>query len=203
MPGWADRRGPAHAQGLTLVEVVLGVLTLAIIAAAILGAYIGQVTLNEHARNLSFAIQDVSRVIEQIRRENVGCTTPEVVPAGATSWNAWLEAQAPAKTIPVPAAQERIVVTCSHRNGPASGLCGSGNQVGAGEWTSAAGTTNLNPLAITVAVCWRQRNRTIGECTFNAGTGALTPVDGSNGPNDVAGVIESPAMVTTLVTCRS
>ena len=194
-----------RVQGLTLVEVVLGVLTLAIISAAVLGAYIGQITLNEHARNLSMAIQDVSRVIEQIRRENVGCTTPDIVPPTGTSWNAWLEAQAPGKTIPVPAAQERIVVTCSHRDGPASGLCGTGNpaQVGGGEWASVAGVTNLNPLAITVAVCWRQRGRTIGECTFNAGTGALTPVDGANGPNSAAGVIESPAMVTTLVTCRS
>lgn len=187
--------------GMTLVEVVLGLLVIALIAAAILGAYMGQVTLNEHARNLSLAIQDVSRVIEQIRRENTGCTTPEVVPAGSTSWDAWLQAQAPGKSIP--ATQEQIVVTCSHRNGPASGLCGTGNQVGSGEWTSAGGSTSLDPLSITVAVCWRQRGRTIGECTFNAGTGVLTPVDGSNGPNDVVGVIESPAMITTLVTCRS
>ena len=192
-----------RARGLTLVEVVLGVLTLALIAAAVLGAYIGQITLNEHARNLSLAIQDVSRVIEQMRRENVGCTSPEVVPAGATSWDAWLQAQVPGKSIPGVGTAERIVVTCSHQNGPASGLCGNGNQVGSGEWTSAGGTTALDPLSITVAVCWRQRSRTIGECTYNAGTGVMTPVDGANGPNEVVGVIESPAMITTLVTCRS
>ena len=192
-----------RARGLTLVEVVLGVLTLALIAAAVLGAYIGQITLNEHARNLSLAIQDVSRVIEQMRRENVGCTSPEVVPAGATSWDAWLQAQVPGKSIPGVGTAERIVMTCSHQNGPASGLCGIGNQVGSGEWTSTGGNTTLDPLSITVAVCWRQRNRTIGECTYNAGTGVMTPVDGANGPNEVVGVIESPAMITTLVTCRS
>lgn len=190
-------------RGLTLVEVVLGAFTLSIIAAAILSAYMGQVSLNEYARNLSLATQDISRVIEQMRRENMGCTTPEVVPAGATSWDAWLQAQAPGKSIPVPVAQERIVVTCSHRDGAASGACGNGNQVGTGEWIGVAGTTNLNPLSVTVAVCWRQRGRTLGECTFDAGTGALTPVDGSNGPNAIIGVIESPAMITTLVTCRS
>lgn len=195
--------GLARRRGLTLVEVMIGTFTLSIIAAAILGAYMGQVTLNEYARNLSLATQDISRVIEQIRRENVGCTMPEVMPAGVTSWDAWLQAQAPGKTIPVPAAQERIVVTCSHRDGAAFGVCGNGNQVGATEWSSAAGTTNFNPLSVTVAVCWRQRGRTIGECAFNAGTGALTPADGSNGPNTAVGVIESPAMITTLVTCRS
>lgn len=45
-------------EGLTLVEVVLAALILAIVVSAILGAYMGQVTLNEHARNLSFAIND-------------------------------------------------------------------------------------------------------------------------------------------------
>jgi hypothetical protein len=172
-------------------------LTLTVVASALLGAYVGQVTLNEHGRNLSLAIQDANRIIEQIRQENTGCPSPEAIPAGATSWDVWLEAQAPGKSlaIPNPNVEELIVVTCSHSDGPAAGLCGNGNQVGTGEWTSLAGNTSRDPLRITVAVCWRHRGRTIGECAWD---GANLSANDANG----SGVIDSPAMLTTLVTCR-
>ena len=39
-----------------------------------------------------------------------------------------------------------------------------------------------------------------GECTWNGA--ALIAADGGNGPNNFVGVIESPASLTTLVTCR-
>ena len=193
--------GRRRESGFTLVEVLLGGITLAIVTSAILGAYIGQITLNEHARNLSLVIQDANRIIEQIRQQNTTCTSPNVIPPAGTSWNAWLEAQVPGKSITsaTPNVAERILVTCSHRDGPASGLCGS-NQAGAGEWTNPAGNTTHDPLRVTVAVCWRHRNRTIGECTWNGA--ALVPDDAVAMPNDTLGAIDSPAMLTTLVTCR-
>jgi type II secretory pathway pseudopilin PulG len=186
-----------RSQGFTLAEALLGGLVLAIAIAAILGAYVGQVTLNEHARNLSLAINDANRVIEQIRQENASCTTPDVIPPAGTSWNAWMTTGnpgAPKSIQPNPDANELIVVTCQVRDGGTapSDYC-SGTQQGTGEWKLGT-ASSPDPLRVTVAVCWRHRNRAIGEC----GTGAvLTPTD-SNGN----GVIDSPAMLTTLVTCR-
>ena len=192
---------PRGTAGFTLVEILLGGLTLATVTAAILGAYVGQVTLNEHARNLALAIQDANRVIEQIRQQNAAClgAPPSVIPTGVTSWNAWLEAQAPGKSLgaPTPNINERIVVTCSHRNGPASGLCGQTNQVGSGEWAKAAGNSSFDPLRVVVTVCWRHRNRTIGECGWDGALNVSAATD-----TDADGTIESPAMLTTLVTCR-
>ena len=198
-------------QGLTLVEVVLASLTLAIALTALLGAYLSQLTLNEHAHHLSLAVHDANRVIEQIRQDNVACSTPEINPsnlAGApTSWDAWLQAQGKSLPSPTPGVDEQIVVTCLRRN-PSSppvnpnDYCGTGGsaQGGSGEWRVNSGTTTFSMLQVTVSVCWRHRNRTIGECTWN-GT-ALLPSDGGNGPNEYVGVIESPASLTTLVTCR-
>src|SRR3989338_8831427 len=85
--------------GFTLAEVLLGAMALSVAIAAILGAYIGQLTLNEHARNLSVAIQDANRVIEQIRQRNTsaaGCTSaPTALPpapysASVANWDPWL-----------------------------------------------------------------------------------------------------------------
>jgi hypothetical protein len=62
----------------------------------------------------------------------------------------------------------------------------------------------MDPMRVTVAVCWRHRNRTIGECNFNSVTNVLSAGDpsGGSGPHKVNGVVESPAMLTTLITCR-
>ena len=212
-------------EGFTLAEVVLGGMVLAIAVAAILGAYVGQVTLNEHARNLSLAIQDANRVIEQVRQLNTNCAAPHsppnlptVIPTDATgtpqptsSWNAWMNpggAGSPKSIGPDPATNnntnELIVVTCSHRDGPAAGLCqpGNGGQVGSGEWTS-GGTTTRDPIRLTVTVCWRHRQRIIGECTAASPTAPLQAADNQgSGPHNQSGVVESPAMLTTLVTCR-
>ena len=198
-------RHNSSAGFISLVEVCLGALILAIVAAAVFGTYVGQMTLNEHARNLWLTMQDANRVIERIRQQNVGCATPSVTPPGQTSWDAWLQAQNPGKSVvsATPNTDELIVVTCSHRDGPASGKCGDANQVGTGEW--AAGkqggvTTNFDPLRVTVAVCWGQRGRVIGECTRNGA--ALTADDTVAVTPDTADVIDSPTMLTTLVTCR-
>ncbi|MBI2094347.1 MAG: type II secretion system protein [Candidatus Omnitrophica bacterium] len=48
--------------------------------------------------------------------------------------------------------------------------------------------TGTDPLRVTVTVCWRQRGRAIGECW--------------SGDVDADGTLESPAMLTTLITCR-
>lgn len=160
--------------GLTLVELLVGALVLAVAIVALLGAFLGQLTMNEHARRLAWAGNDASRVLEQLRRQNSGgaCSTPSAnPPAGFGSWDAWL-ADATAtggggKSIQ-PVADELVVVTPS----------------------------GSNPLTVTVAVCWRHRSRILGECTD---TGALAPNPGAGG-NPL--VTESPAMLSTLITCR-
>ena len=202
--------------GFTLIEVLLAGITLAIAFTALLGAVLVQLTLNEHARNLSLAVHDANRVIEQIRQENANCTTvggvpvPEITPPGATSWDAWLDAQG--KSIPNvnQNAKELIVVTCLDRNASTpptnpTDYCGNTAgtgvaQAGTGEWRTQAAQTSFDPIRVTVSVCWRHRRRTIGECTW--GGASLSAVDGSNGPNNFVRIIESPASLTTLVTCR-
>ena len=57
--------------------------------------------------------------------------------------------------------------------------------------------SGTNPLTITVAVCWRHRNRIVGECTWNGA--ALDAIPGAGGNLQVT---ESPAMLTTFMTCR-
>ena len=193
--------------GFTLVEVVLGSLTLAIAIAALLGAFLSQITLNEHGRNLSLTVHDANRVIEQLRLQNSPCggSVPSAV-AGAASWDAWLNGQGKSLPSADPAAEERVAVTCLERvpdTPPAnpSDYCGRGGtaQVTAGEWRTNPAATTFDPIQVTVAICWRHRGLVIGECTWNGTT--LTPSDGANG-GVADGVIRSPAMLTTLVTCR-
>lgn len=193
--------------GVTLVELLLGVVLLMVALAAILGGYLGQQTLNEHARNLTLAVQDAGRVIEEMRNQNRQYNTPMANPPGTfASWDAWMstvpvvvppepkDGGGPKSLASAPEANERIVVTCQGTD--ALGVlqnCPS-TQMGT-EWQVAGPAGTLNPLRITVAVCWRHRGRTIGECAWDGIK--LTATD-SNGN----GVIESPAMLTTLVTCR-
>ena len=182
------------ANGFTLIEIVLGALTLVVAATAILGAYLGQGILNEHARNLSLAVQDANRVIEQIRLQNSPCNpgpNPSAVQPFGVSWDDWLQTLPNVKSIGTPNVvntNELVVITCQNRTGTAIVACNN------------AGAPPEDPLRVTVAICWRQRLRTIGECMT---AGALAPADGTNGPDNIPGVVESPAMLTTLVTCRS
>jgi type II secretory pathway pseudopilin PulG len=170
--------------GFTLIEFLLGGLVLAIAITAILGAYIGQVTLNEHARNLSLAVQDANRVIEQMRQDTVTCPNPLDM-LDNTIWNTWLQGVVGGgKSIGTPNnndANEHVAVVYQ---------------------TSAGGANPAltdNPIRVTVAVCWRHRNRTIGECDWNPGTGLFVVPEVDDNGN---GVIDSPAMLTTLITCR-
>jgi type II secretory pathway pseudopilin PulG len=172
--------------------VLIGVAILAMAATAFLGAFLGQMVLAEHARNLTWAVNDATRVMEQLRLQNTSpnCTAvPSTVMlttcAGEViaSWDQWLQVCALGKSIqPNPATGELIVVTCQNSAGTAACL------------------PTDDPIRVTVSVCWRHRNRTLGECAWDGTT--LTSLDGSNG-FAANGVIESPATLATLMTCRS
>ena len=208
-----------------LPELLICVAMLAIAIAALMGAFLGQLMLNEHARNLTWAIHDANRVMERLRQANTNCQTPSaaVLPVSAsnfTSWNAWLASTAAdgggGKSIQpfsgaAPDATERVVVTCQDQDGgtASTDFCGKGApaQVGTGEWNKhQAGGTSFDPIRVTVTVCWRHRQRVIGECRWDAGTNTLigdqTSEDNVSVPGDLDEGIESPATLVTLMTCR-
>lgn len=158
-----------------MAELIIGVAVLATAITSLLAAFFGQITLTEHSRNFSFAVNDATRVLERLRQQNSGaaCAAPSpAAPGGFASWDAWL-ADATAnggggKSVqPNPLTNELVVTT----------------------------STGADPLQVTVAVCWRQRGRTLGECTWNGAQLTAVDLDGS-------GVITSPAMLSTLITCR-
>src|SRR3989338_4266084 len=199
-----------RAGGFTLVEVLLGGFILVVAMVALLGAFFGQQMLNANARNLTSAMTDATRVMEQIRQQNTGSVAtcgqaspfPNALPPSGTSWDAWLAdpAGGGGKSLtPAPSFYERIIVTCQNEAGAVYCL---GTKVGAGEWVVDNSQPSHDPLRVTVSVCWRHRERTVGECTWNAGTVTLAPCAAGCTPNTNARVIESPAMLTTLITCR-
>ena len=143
-----SRRGEV---GVTLTELLVTVGIFLIGIAAIYLASFGQLTLNEHSRNLSWAVNDANRVIERMRRQNRGCTTPNVGPpvdlpppdgtgVPFAIWDAWLGSTTlgggGGKSLPA-AANENIFVSPP---------------------------TGADPEPVTVAVCWQHRGRTIGTC---------------------------------------
>lgn len=166
------------SRGFTLLEVLLAGMVLMVAIVAILGGYVGQMTLNEHARNLSLAINDANRVIEQIRQQNTPCvgTTPAVTAptstAGCTgdpldlidNWDERLTRCLGGKGISNDPTQERLIESLNSATDPAT---------------------------VTIAVCWLHRGRVIGECN-----NALAWADNGDG------IPQSPAALTTLVTCR-
>jgi len=217
----------------TMIELMIGVAILAIAITALLGAFIGQMQLNEHARNLTYATNDATRVMEQLRLLNTGpsCKASGTVgipsaipPPGFYTWDAWLAAPASAgggggKSVePTFPNHELIVVTC--HNNDLSQYCGTADnnsgQIGytsvgpQGEWQQLAATppfsdTTFDPIRLDVAVCWRvgagpSRQRIIGECAWNATTNSLF-ADNTTDANK-NGVIDSPVMLTTIMTCR-
>jgi hypothetical protein len=142
----------------------------------------------------------------------------------------WLAAQAPAKSIDLAQQEyETVAVTCQSEDGTYCGdlVAGPTNpaQVGTGEWARQAGlNTTFDPIRVTIAVGWRQQQRILGgtsagaEFTYNAPrtttsctgfgkfrtcTTVSVPAQLVSGPDaDGDGVIESEAMLSTLVTCR-
>ena len=236
-------RSPEH--GFTLIEVMLGASIIAVVAVALIGGFLGESYLNMNARNMMAAMNDATRVMEQMRVQNIGCQIPSAVPPRDPltnqpyfTWNAWLNAQTPAKTIDNPNANvnEQIVVICQDQDGGTAwtDYCGwialgpNPAQIGLGEWRDftndisgaisrlpsldsgrgrQGGNTTFDPIRVTVSVGWSQRSRTVG----GAGSGAeFTSVGSGKNSTKVApgpdannnGVIDSQAMLTTLVTCR-
>lgn len=84
-----------QVSGFTLIEVMMGAAIMAIVSAALVGAFLGQSTLNLTAKNLTAAMTDATRVMEEIRKQNSpgSCTQniPSVKPpSNNTSWDSWL-----------------------------------------------------------------------------------------------------------------
>ena len=176
MIGTPGRGRSRCAGGMTLVELLIGVVILLVVTGALFGAVTQQTTLNEHSRNMSWAMLDADRIMERLRQLNTGCATPTALASGlpaaecggaaCASWDAWLAAGGGGKNMP-----ELMVVSTP--------------------------TPGTDPLSVTVAVCWRHRDRTIGECNWNGAVLTANPGAGGN-PN----VTESPAMLSTMITCR-
>jgi hypothetical protein len=157
---------------MTLIELLIGSAAVAAAAVAFVTAMTHQTLLIEHARNVSWATLDASRVMERLRLQNTaGVCLGVAPPAGFASWDAWLQADVAGgggggKIIqPDPTNNERVVV-----NPP----------------------VGVDPLSVTVAVCWRHRNRIIGTCVPNGAALADDP-DGNTG---------SPVLLTSQITCR-
>ena len=165
----------SRGTGFTLVELTIGASILLLAIVTLLNAFGRQSILNTHSRNLTWAMNDASRVMERLRQQNSGssCLTPTVAPpAGFASWDAWLGDTTVngggGKSIqPAPLTNELIVMS----------------------------TSGADPLQVTAAVCWRSQERTLGECQWNGAQ--LVPND-----TDGNGIITGPATVATLVTCR-
>jgi hypothetical protein len=176
----ASSRGARERDGFTLIEFVSGSALLLVVIAGFLYLYVTEQALNEHAVNLSWAAADADRVMEQLRSQNFPgtCAGINTNPPVGADWDAWLADVSAAggggKNVPVTTgSQERVVLSVP---APAA-----------------------DPRPVVVSVCWRHRDRTIGECNWDPATQTLTENPGMSGdPN----VTSSPAMLATLLTCR-
>lgn len=164
-----------RSSGFTLIETIISLAVILLGFVSFLNIYIAQMTLSEHARNETLALNDVTRVMERLRQQNAGagCTLSAAAPAGFASWDAWLNDTSAngggGKSIqPNPTTNELISVT----------------------------TSGTDPLRVNVATCWRQRERVIGECTWD---GTQLSASDSNGD----GIINSPVATGVLLTCHS
>ena len=198
-------------QGFTLIELMLGSTVVVIAVVALLGASLGQSFLNAHARTLHGAMSDATRVMEQIRQRNTGADwgTPSAAPpVPYTTWDAWLIDQGPSLQ---GENLELVVVTCASETGEeCRRLNRRGNnrgQVGRREWRRGDGDTTLHdPIRVTVTVGCRIQGRipstASGETEFRLRRRRRGDELQERDRND-NDVIEGPAMLTTLITCRS
>lgn len=69
-------------KGLTLLELVIGVAIFIVAIVSLLGAYMGALTMSEGSRNLNTAINDATRVIEEMRNIPFASIT-------LTNWTTW------------------------------------------------------------------------------------------------------------------
>lgn len=159
--------------GLTFVELLVASMILVVVIVLSLEVFLRQSLLSEHAQNLTWAMNDAHRVMEQLRQQNSGgaCTLPVVTPPGGfASWDLWLA----------------DAVTGGGGKSVQSALVSELTVV------SSAG---VDPAQVTVAICWRSRDRVLGECAWNGAQ--LVPSD-LNGD----GVITAPAALSTILSCR-
>ena len=81
--------------GFTFLEVLSGLVMLLGALLTLMAAMAGQSATIEHAQNLSLAVNDADRILEQLRLQNSEgiCTTVDVAPpTGFATWDAWLGA---------------------------------------------------------------------------------------------------------------
>ncbi len=185
------RRVDTTQEGFTLIEMMMGASIMAVVGAALVGALLGQSSLNATARNLTAAMSDATRIMEEIRQQNTGANCLAGIPSAAapknrSSWDYWLYNDA-AKTIPtgVPDRLERIAVTCTeegdqNRDGiQNNAVCGKGGarpQVSGGEWNNPPNTpTTFDPIRVSVAVGWVQGQRVIGQSRVTSGKQTAAP----------------------------
>ncbi len=69
-------------KGLTLLELVIGVAIFIVAIVSLLGAYMGALTMSEGSKNLNTAINDATRVVEEMRNIPFASIT-------LTDWTAW------------------------------------------------------------------------------------------------------------------
>jgi len=167
--------------------MLLGAAILAVAIVALLGAAFGQSFLNMSARNLTLGMNDATRVMEEMRQQNVGseCTTPSALPPpkGADpdvrydTWDAWLEDPARGKNMRGEQL-EKLAISCQNQDGKLT--CGP-NQVSGSEWATLGDDTNFDPIRVTVAAGWRQQQRAMGggdqglEFKYEEGTSVRGP----------------------------
>ena len=212
---------PRPQAGFTLIEIMLGTSILVIVLVAMLGSFFGQSTLNQNSRNIMAAMNDATRVMEEIRRQNIGCTIPSVLPpANYTRWDDWLGAQGKGIQGSGNSDVEFVAVTCQDGSGASTSYCGvaaqgsNPAQVSASEWMWRGGNTQFDPIRISVAVGWTVQQRVnassgsgpefdfISTGCRGAGKGCFATSNRSVKDTNGNGVIDSQAMLTTLVTCR-
>ena len=73
-----DMRRRRGSGGLTLVELMIAIAFLVIALTGLLSAFLSLSALNEYSRNVTWAVNDATRVLEQMRQQNTGgtCITP-------------------------------------------------------------------------------------------------------------------------------
>lgn len=148
----SPRAAGRHA-AFTLLELLMAALLLVIVSFAMLREFTARNVLNEHGRALSWATIDADRVMEELRRQNVGCGVPSTAPPpnlpgpNFASWDAWL-------------------ADASANGGGGKSLQTMG---GMGEVVQVQTGGGPDPLQVTVAVCWVHRGRAIGDCNLAGG----------------------------------
>lgn len=126
--------------GFTLLELMIGAAILITAITVLLATYVATSSLIETSRNTTTALNDISRVIEQLRN-NASTSFSSVT---STDWTTWAS-QNGSNTL----TSEQVSV-CFYNSGGVLLFCG-------------VGATSANPLEVRVTVNWTERNRARSE----------------------------------------